>query len=394
MGVGAFATTPLPIGFRIPYVGESISYTEYQLRLQNNEDEYLLNSGTAYQDSKHQRSQGEYGSAVNSPLHAWNFKSNGPAIANVELGYSAADRTFFWRSIKVIRAGDEILGSYGSSYRLRYKVGRHQLAIPTRLLSPFAMGSHQIISERLRRLVVDHGELSLLWHKAPPHDPHFYDGLTRTILQRDMEATQQLLRQANCTFRIRLRTESNGMRKLIPSNGYCGWLTAMHCAKANKAPNLPRKIDWVSSRPQLLEWLNLRLVALEATQEHPLGEEKDRLLATMRSTIQHLAAGVDSLPQESWLKTGHFIWVDTDNPTHLWHKREDLEIYLDGATVALPGDALTLNTLGAITQDRMGGLYSNGHYDLYRNIFTRDKIDHLVKGMLSWIHQQIIHDQK
>ena len=394
MGMGAFATRDLPIGTRIPYVGSPLTREEFTRRMAANQDEFLMSHGTAYQDSREQRAQGEVGSAVNSPLHAWNFKANGPAVSNVELGYSVTTGQFFWRTIKLIRADDEVLGSYGPSYRFRFTVGAHVMAIPARLLTPFSEGTRQGIRERVNRLVVDVGDFSLRWHKAPPRDHHFYDGLASAILNRQLHATLQLIRQSGCTFRLHLRTLRPNTRKTIPGNGYCGWLTAMYCSRTAKGTAIPRKIDWATSRGLLIDWLSdcLRALTLDCDSGRPLGEDTLELIQTMQHTLESARKDTQPLPRDYWLKTSLFPLADKTTPTHLWYTGDDGITILSGSTSS-EGGTLTLASLEELVSHRMGGVYSNGHYDLYRATPSAPQVSRLMWGMVNWIHQEITYEK-
>ena len=395
MGKGAFATTEIPAGYCIPYTGEEITEEEFRRRLHENEDEFLMSAGGCYQDSKEPRRRGEVGSAVNSPYHAWNLRTNGMAVANVELTYNAGTRTFAWRTTKVIRSGDEILGSYGRSYRLRYHAGHKALAIPTRLISPFTNGTIESIGVRLNRVTIDAGDYSLRWGGNLNNDRSFLNALALTIWNRDLSATKNLIADSGCTFDLQLKSLRTNLIHTVPRNGYCGWIAAMLCSR-NTDNKLPRVIQWESVRQELREWLlGCGQETLERSRVDEIhAEEWLAIRHKIEGTLQHLQTADGPLPQELWVSNHQFAWLDVQSRKHLWETLPNGVTIQTGATVRLPYHQLTLYMIEELPKEKFGGLLRANHFDIIRSQLTHDITTHLIAGLINALHQEIIYNEK
>lgn len=325
IGKGAMATQLLTAGAKITCYGDHITSAQY---------DHLVNSGASteyvfvdqshsiFLDATKARARGDIASAINSPLHVWNFSSHCPAYANVKL--RTHGKEFYYEVIRDIPPGSFLYANYRPEYRMHFRDQfGYQLSIPTCFLSPLVGVDRLHCLRRLQRLRTTGPSLYIInLANLDIFQSQSLDALMVSILRADHSTVIDLLKQTarfHCVYTGKI-TELLTIN--VMTEGLCFW-DSIFWLSCN-ASGSPWTKDQSKRKPLLAAFIRQHIETIN--QQIELLVEFADIIGPALSAASRAAAfasgTVPDLPKEDWGRDTWFPMFARGLQSALWKQHD------------------------------------------------------------------------
>lgn len=321
LGMGAFATVPIPAGSTIVFESKPITSLEFIELQRTRATNYVMQSGQVLHDAAEARKKGDLASAINNSVNVWSRYWNRPARNHCTLVYSPQMDCFSYKVTRAIQPGEEIYAAYASTYHMKRHIEDSRTPIPTPINQPFSKLAQERFVAAARKVQAGINGLTVSLIFDPEAEEVIEELMIATYCHDEVRARKFLQEQASYKLTM-LKPSKDSSAKLIARNGQCGAdsIFCLYCKQ--HGINWPK--DWAARKQALASYLNQinDLLDLNPGFLKLTKEEQRRTRDLLDKNIRALQSG-SGLSDEDYLPNWTAMLFAVDVRLTLWEPRDD-----------------------------------------------------------------------
>lgn len=321
LGMGAYATEPIPVGSSIVFESKSITSIEFAELQRKRATSYVMQSGQVLHDAAEARKKGDIASAINNSVNVWSRYWNRPARNHCTLTYSPQTDSFSYKVTRAIQSGEEIYAAYASSYHMKRHIEDSRTSIPTHIKQPFSKLTQDRFVAAAKKVEVGLNGLTVALTFDPEAEEVIEELMLATYCHDEMRAQKFLQEHASYKLTM-MKPIKDPSAKFIVRNGQCGVdsIFFLHCKQ--RGLNWPK--EWEARKQALATYLKQVNDLLEINPVFlKLGQSEQLRARELLDKNINAVQSASGLPEVDFLPNWMAMLFAVDVRLTLWEPRDD-----------------------------------------------------------------------